>query len=94
MIRLRCNREEVVPILGGGMFVQKGPFQRVPRFHMLGQGAREWGRILRKDVFLPSKNLLAPSMTTFPFKNPFKNLVFTDNSYRRLLETLLRNPCF
>ena len=52
-------------------------------------GAREGGRTLRMDVFLPSKHLQAPK--TFPSKNPSKNLVFTENPYRHLLRTLLRS---
>ena len=54
-------------------------------------GAREGGRTLRKDVFLPSKHLLSAFYETLPFKNPSKNLVFTENPYWRLLRTLLRS---
>ena len=54
-------------------------------------GAREGGRTLRKDVFLPSKHLLSAFYKTLPTKNPSKNLVFTENPYRRLLRTLLRS---
>ena len=43
------------------------------------------GRTLRKDVFLPSKRLLSAFYTTLPSKHPSKNLVFTENPYRRLL---------
>ena len=46
---------------------------------------------LRNDVFLPSKHLLCAFYETLPSKNPPKNLVFTDNPYRRLLRTLLRS---
>ena len=54
-------------------------------------GAREGGRTLRKDVFLPSKRLLSAFDKTLPSKHPSKNLVFTENPYRRLLRTLLRS---
>ena len=53
--------------------------------------AREGGRTLRKDVFLPSKHLLSAFYKTLPSKNPSKNLFFTKNPYRRLLRTLLRS---
>ena len=51
-------------------------------------GARSF-LTLGKDVFLPSKNLLSAFYKTLPSKNPSKNLVFTENPYRRLLRTLL-----
>ena len=41
-------------------------------------------------MFLPSKRLLSAFYKTPPSKNPSKNLVFTENPYRRLLRTLLR----
>ena len=41
--------------------------------------------------FLPSKHLLSTFYKTLPSKNPSKNLVFTENPYRRLLRTLLRS---
>ena len=37
----------------------------------LSWGAREGGRTLRKDVFLPSKHLLSAFYETLPSKNPF-----------------------
>ena len=46
---------------------------------VLMKGAREGGRRLRKDVFLPSKNLSTFFYEMFPFKNPYKNPVFTEN---------------
>ena len=42
-------------------------------------------------MFLPSEHLPSAFYETFPSKNPSKNLVFTDNPYRRLLRTLLRS---
>ena len=42
-------------------------------------GAREGGRTLRKDVFLPSKHLLIAFYETLLSKNPSKNLVVTEN---------------
>ena len=63
-------------------------------------GAREAGRALRKDMFLPSKHLLSAFYKTPPSKNPSKNLVFTENPLQApsknpskkhlLLENLLR----
>ena len=52
----------------------------LPRLTLFRQGAREGGRTLRMDVFLPSKTL------------PSKNLVFTENPYRCLLRTLGVHP--
>ena len=54
----------------------------------LNWGAREGGRTLRRDVFLPSKHLLSAFYETLPSENPSKNLVFTENPCRRLLRTL------
>ena len=51
-------------------------------------GARERGRTLRRDVFLPSKHLLSAFYKTLSSKNPSKNLVFTENLTRHFL----RNP--
>ena len=66
-------------------------------------GAREGGRTLRKDVFLPSRHLLSAFYKTLPSKN----LVFTENPLQapsknpsekhllleNLLRTLLRVAC-
>ena len=41
-------------------------------------GARQGGRTLRKDVFLPSKHLLSAFYKTLPSKNPSKNLLSTE----------------
>ena len=40
---------------------------------------------------MPCKRLLSAFYKTLPSKNPSKNLVFTENPYRRLLRTLLRS---
>ena len=63
-------------------------------------GAREGGRTLRQDVFLPSKHLLSAFYEKLPSKNPSKNLVVTEtplqapsknpSKKRLLLENLLR----
>ena len=68
--------------------------------NFLAEGAREGGRTLRKDVFLPSKHRLSAFYKTLPSKNPSKNLVFTENPSQApsknpskkhlLLENLLR----
>ena len=69
------------------------------------QGARDGGRTLRKDVFLPSKHLLSAFYETLPSKNPSKNLIFAENPLqspskspskkhlvlKNLLRTLLRS---
>ena len=59
------------------------------------QGAREGGRSLRKDVFLPSKHFLSGFYKTLPSKNPSNklSLVYNEDPYRRLLRTLLRSTC-
>ena len=53
------------------------------------QGAREGGRTLQRDAFLPSKHLLSAFYKTFPSTNPpSKNLVCAENP----LQVPCRNP--
>ena len=74
---------------------------------MLDECAREGGRTLRKDVFLPSKHLLIAFYKTLPSQNPSENLVLTENPLQapsknpskkhflleNLVRTLLRVAC-
>ena len=52
----------------------------------LASEAREEDRTLRKDVFLPPKHLISAFYEMLLAKSPSRNLVFTENPYRRLLK--------
>ena len=55
---------------------------------LIHASAREGGRTLRKDVFLPSKHLLSAFYKMLPFKNPSKNPCL----YQKPLQVPSKNP--